>query len=308
MLRNRLVDTVGRLKPLLCGVQSLRSVADVGLSSTKLTTVEVDNKSGIATLSMNLAPVNTLTMELMHDLIESINQIESNKSRGLILTSVSPQFIEQTFKIHSTSDLQSNDKVFSAGLDLKELLEPDKERLKEFWTLFQDLWLALHLCGLPTAAAVNGHAPAAGCVLATACEYRVMLPDLFIGIHATRFSFVISKWMMLSYQSVLPRRIVERALNQGKLFRTQEALEVGLVDEVANSKAEALAQCAAFIGTFDKANPVARTLTKRMCREPDVRELLNDRAGDLRDCVDYVLTPLFQEGLCAHLEGLKKGK
>ncbi|KAH8255300.1 hypothetical protein KR038_000638 [Drosophila bunnanda] len=288
MLRNRLIDTVGRMKPILSGVQSLRSQAK-GSSLTKLTTIDVDDKSGIATLSMNLAPVNTLTMELMHDLIESINQIESNKSRGLILTS-------------------SNDKVFSAGLDLKELLEPDKERLKEFWTMFQDLWLALHLCGLPTAAAVNGHAPAAGCVLATACEYRVMLPDLFIGIHATRFSFVISKWMMLSYQSVLPRRIVERALNQGKLFRTQEALEVGLVDEVADSKEQALAKCSAFIGTFDKANPVARTLTKRMCREPDVRELLNDRAGDLRECVDYVLTPLFQEGLCAHLEGLKKGK
>ncbi|XP_017032780.1 enoyl-CoA delta isomerase 1, mitochondrial [Drosophila kikkawai] len=289
MLRNRLIDTFGRIKPILCGAQSLRSLANVGSSTTKLTTIEVDDKSGIATLSMNLAPVNTLTMELMHDLIESINQIESNKSRGLILTS-------------------SNDKVFSAGLDLKELLEPDRERLKEFWTLFQDLWLALHLCGLPTAAAVNGHAPAAGCVLATACEYRVMLPDLFIGIHATRFSFVISKWMMLSYQSVLPRRIVERSLNQGKLFRTEEALEVGLVDEVADSKTEALAKCAAFIGTFDRANPVARTLTKRMCREPDVRGLLNDRSGDLQECVDYVLTPLFQQGLCAHLEGLKKGK
>ncbi|KAH8287867.1 hypothetical protein KR018_003599 [Drosophila ironensis] len=286
MLRNRAVDTVRQLIPFLRS-PSLRNLS-TGTSS-KLTTVEVDNQSGIATLSMNLPPVNTLSMELMHDMIESINEIECNKSRGLILTS-------------------SNDRVFSAGLDLNELLDPQRKRLEEFWTLFQDLWLALHLCAIPTAAAVNGHAPAAGCVLATACEYRAMLPNLFIGIHATRFSFVVSKWMMLSYQSVLPRRIVERALNQGKLFPTQEALDVGLIDEVACSKEEALAKCAAFIATFDKANPVARTLTKRMCREPDVRDLLNDRARDLRECVDYVSTPLFQEGLCAHLEGLKKKK
>ncbi|KAH8352023.1 hypothetical protein KR084_001344 [Drosophila pseudotakahashii] len=287
MLRNRLIDGVKRMKPILSGWQDLRSLSNG--TNSKLTTIEVDDRSGIATLSMNLPPVNTLTMDLMHDLIDSINQIESNKSRGLILTS-------------------SNDKVFSAGLDLNELLNPEVERLRLFWTRFQDLWLALHLCGLPTAAAINGHSPAAGCVLATACEYRVMLPNLFIGIHATRFSFVISKWMMNSYQSVLPRRIVERALNQGKLFPTQEALEVGLVDEVACSKEEAIAKCAAFIGTFDKANPVARSLTKRMCREPDVRELLKDRLGDLKECVDYVTTPLFQEGLCAHLEGLKKRK
>ncbi|XP_017005782.2 enoyl-CoA delta isomerase 1, mitochondrial [Drosophila takahashii] len=287
MLRNRLLDGVKRMKPILSGWQNLRSLSNGG--NSKLTTIEVDDRSGIATLSMNLPPVNTLTMDLMHDLIDSINQIESNKSRGLILTS-------------------SNDKVFSAGLDLNELLNPEVERLRLFWTRFQDLWLALHLCGLPTAAAINGHSPAAGCVLATACEYRVMLPNLFIGIHATRFSFVISKWMMNSYQSVLPRRIVERALNQGKLFATQEALEVGLVDEVASSKEEAIAKCAEFIATFDKANPVARSLTKRMCREPDVRELLKDRLGDLKECVDYVMTPLFQEGLCAHLEGLKKRK
>ncbi|XP_017060985.1 enoyl-CoA delta isomerase 1, mitochondrial isoform X1 [Drosophila ficusphila] len=287
MLRNTLINGVRGIKPILCGGQSLRCLATA--ENSKLTTIEVDDKSGIATLSMNLPPVNTLTMDLMHDLIDSINQIESNKSRGLILTS-------------------SNDKVFSAGLDLNELLNPEVDRLRLFWTRFQDLWLALHLCGIPTAAAINGHAPAAGCVLATACEYRVMLPNLFIGIHATRFSFVISKWMMNSYQSVLPRRIVERALNQGKLFPTQEALDVGLIDEVSCSKEEALAKCATFIGTFEKANPLARTLTKRMCREPDVRDLLNDRAGDLKECVDYVTTPLFQEGLCAHLEGLKKRK
>ncbi|XP_016979108.1 enoyl-CoA delta isomerase 1, mitochondrial [Drosophila rhopaloa] len=287
MLRNRLIETARRMKPILCGGQSLRSLTQG--ANSKLTTIEVDDKSGIATLSMNLPPVNTLTMDLMHDLIDSINEIESNRSRGLILTS-------------------SNDKVFSAGLDLNELLNPEVERLRLFWTRFQDLWLALHLCGIPTAAAINGHAPAAGCVLATACEYRVMLQNRFIGIHATRFSFVISKWMMLSYQSVLPRRIVERALNQGKLFPAEEALEVGLVDEVVCSKEEALSKCAAFIATFDKANPLARTLTKRMCREPDVQELLKDRAGDLKECVDYVTSPLFQEGLCNHLKGLKSRK
>ncbi|XP_033248515.1 enoyl-CoA delta isomerase 1, mitochondrial isoform X2 [Drosophila miranda] len=161
MLRNSLIGSLRQIKPILCS-QSLRSLSNGANSG--LTTIEVDDKSGIATLSMNLPPVNTLTLNLMHDLIDSINQIECNKSRGLILTS-------------------SNDKVFSAGLDLKELYKPDQERLKEFWTIFQDLWLALHLCGIPTAAAINGHAPAAGCIMATACEYRVMLPDFVIGVH-----------------------------------------------------------------------------------------------------------------------------
>lgn len=85
MLRNRVIDTAGRITPIF---QRHAQRPLSGLKKSKLTTVEVDDKSGIATLSMNLPPVNTLTMELMHDMIDSINEIECNKSRGLILTSV----------------------------------------------------------------------------------------------------------------------------------------------------------------------------------------------------------------------------
>jgi len=58
-------------------------------SATKLTTVEVNDKTGIATLTMNRPPVNSQNVQLLVDLQKSIAEIENNKSRGLILTSVS---------------------------------------------------------------------------------------------------------------------------------------------------------------------------------------------------------------------------
>jgi len=58
-------------------------------SATKLTTVEVNDKTGIATLTMNRPPVNSQNVQLLEDLQKSITEIENNKSRGLILTSVS---------------------------------------------------------------------------------------------------------------------------------------------------------------------------------------------------------------------------
>ncbi|XP_068140481.1 enoyl-CoA delta isomerase 1, mitochondrial-like [Drosophila tropicalis] len=251
-----------------------------------LTLVEVNDKSGIATLSMNRPPVNLLDIEMMNSIIDSITEIECNKSRGLILTS-------------------SNDRVFCAGLDLNELQKPNPERLKEFWAILQDLWLALHLCSVPTAAAINGQAPAGGCLLATACEYRVMMPELIIGINAVRFSYVVPRWFMLSYMSVLPRLVAERALTQGKLFTTAEALQVGLVDEIAASKEEAISKCSSFIGTFSKVNSIARSLTKKQFRESDVQKLLADRAGDIKASVEYISSPLLQEGLAAYLKELK---
>lgn len=59
------------------------------MSSGKLTTVEVNEKTGVATLTMNRPPVNGLNLDLLRDIHNSIEDIESNKCRGLILTSVS---------------------------------------------------------------------------------------------------------------------------------------------------------------------------------------------------------------------------
>ncbi|KAM8717649.1 hypothetical protein ACLKA7_004359 [Drosophila subpalustris] len=256
-------------------------------TATKLTTVEVNDKTGIATLTMNRPPVNGLNLELLRDIHQSIEEIEDNKSRGLILTS-------------------SNSTIFSAGLDIFEMYKPDKDRVRAFWTALQDVWLALYGSSVPTAAAINGHSPAGGCLLATACEYRVMLPKYTIGLNETKLGIVAPQWFMATFLSVLPRLQAERALNQGRMFTTEEALKIGLVDEVANSKEEALEKCAGFIGTFAKVNPIARALTKQQLRAAELNQLQDERVQDLEKFIFFVTQPAVQKGLGIYLESLKK--
>ncbi|XP_062121037.1 LOW QUALITY PROTEIN: enoyl-CoA delta isomerase 1, mitochondrial-like [Drosophila sulfurigaster albostrigata] len=254
--------------------------------SCDLTLVEVDDKTGIATLTMNKPPVNSCNLDMMRALKDSMKQIEGNKSRGIILTS-------------------SNNKVFSSGLDLNELRHPEQERLVAFWRELQEMWLTLYLSNLPTAAAINGHALAVGCVMASACEYRVMLPGFTIGIHATKFGYVVPPFIVNSYLSVLPRPVVERALLQGKIFSTEEAQQINLIDEVAISKEQALSKCASFIGSFAEANPVARALTKRQLRAEFARTLLDEPEAELKESLEYITSPLFQDSLDAYLAKLK---
>lgn len=54
-----------------------------------LVQLAVDDKTGIATLTMNRPPVNSLNLELLTDISQALDQVEANRSRGLILTSVS---------------------------------------------------------------------------------------------------------------------------------------------------------------------------------------------------------------------------
>ncbi|XP_020807064.1 enoyl-CoA delta isomerase 1, mitochondrial isoform X3 [Drosophila serrata] len=256
-------------------------------TTTKLTSVEVNDKTGIATLTLNRPPVNSQNVQLLEDLQTSIAEIESNKSRGLILTSAS-----------------SN--VFSAGLDITELYNTDEDRLRTIWRALQNAWIALYGSSLPTAAAINGHAPAGGCLLATACEYRVMLPNRLIGLNETQLGIIAPKWLMSGFLNVLPQRVAERALTQGRLFTTEEALAEGLVDEIANTKEEVLEKCSAFIGSFAKVNSLARSLTKLQFRSENIKEFEKIRNKDLEDFVALASSPETQKVMGNYLETLKK--
>lgn len=256
-------------------------------SSGKLTTVEVNDKTGVATLTMNRPPVNGLNLELLRDIHNSIDEIESNKCRGLILTS-------------------SSSTVFSAGLDITEMYKPNQDRVRQFWTSLQDTWLALYGSSVPTAAAINGHSPAGGCLLAASCEYRVMLPNFTIGLNETKLGIVAPKWFMATYCNVLPRHVAEMSLTQGRMFSSEEALKSGLVDELAANKEEALAKCEQFFATFAKTNPFARAMTKQQFRSKDLQQLEDEKAKDLEAFIFFLNQPSVQKGLGVYMESLKK--
>lgn len=58
-------------------------------SSSKLVDVQLNDKNGIAIVTMQRPPVNGLNLELINNLTSTIDELEKNKARGFVLTSVS---------------------------------------------------------------------------------------------------------------------------------------------------------------------------------------------------------------------------
>lgn len=56
--------------------------------TNQLVNVEVNDQSGIAIVTMNRKPVNGLNLELFEALSNTLDDLENNKTRGAILTSV----------------------------------------------------------------------------------------------------------------------------------------------------------------------------------------------------------------------------
>ncbi|XP_031628189.1 enoyl-CoA delta isomerase 1, mitochondrial-like [Contarinia nasturtii] len=269
-------------------VLSMRCIS-MSASKLKYVNVAVDDKTGIATVEMNRPPVNSLNTPLLQELSTTLSDLTKNKSRGLILTSSSPT-------------------VFSAGLDILEMYKPDPERVKLFWTTVQEVWLKLYGSVYPTAAAINGHSPAGGCLLALSCEYRVMAPKLTIGLNETRLGIVAPTWFQASMQNVMSVRDTEKALTLGTMFSTDEALKVGLIDEVASDKQDAIKRCEQFLLQFAKISVEARAMTKRNCRGKAIADLENNREADLQNFLGFVNSPKVQRGLELYLESLKAKK
>ena len=92
--------------------------------------------------------------------------------------------------------------VFCAGLEITEMYKPEQEKLEVFWGSLQDLWIELYSCKVPTAAAIIGHSPAGGCLLAMCCDYRVMVgPKYTIGLNETQLGIVAPFWFKVYFHT-----------------------------------------------------------------------------------------------------------
>lgn len=256
-------------------------------SSGPLTAIEIDNER-IATVTMQRPPVNSLNLDLLQELSKTLDEVAKNKCKGMILTSSSPT-------------------VFSAGLDIMEMYKPDMKRVENFWTTLQEVWIKLFGSNFITAAAINGHAPAGGCLLSMSCEYRVMVNGKYtIGLNETALGIVAPKWFMNTMTNTISQRDAEFALTTARMFSVDEALKVGLIDETATDKADSVEKCKKFIKKFDRIPPLARAITKQKIRESSLVWMQKNRQSDLQEFLAFVQTPKVQQSLEMYIQSLKQ--
>jgi len=245
-------------------------------------------------LRLQRPPVNSLSLEALSSLADSLAEAESDKAcRAVVLASSSP-------------------KVFSAGLDITEMHEPDPERLRSFWRALQQVWLKLSTSRVATVAAIEGHSPAGGCMLAMSCDWRVMsLTDgglagkpLTIGLNETKLGIVAPFWFADTMGYVVGTRQADLLLQTGALLTTEQALAVGLVDE-ADDHSRVMQRAAAKVADFLAVPDAARHASKMLQRGPLAERLLASREEDIEQFSAFCFTPAVQKSLGKYMAALK---
>jgi 3-hydroxyacyl-CoA dehydrogenase / enoyl-CoA hydratase / 3-hydroxybutyryl-CoA epimerase len=177
-----------------------------------------DDKICILTFDRPDSGANIFDAATLDELNEHLDFVENDASlRGLIIRSAKKS-------------------IFIAGADLKTLLQQAQSgEMRSFIAKGQRIFTRLADLKIPTIAAIHGASAGGGYEVALACDYRIASDDpaTRIGLPETTLG-LIPAWGGCTR---LPRLIgAEKAAEvilKAKLYSAQEALKLGLVDEIA---------------------------------------------------------------------------
>ena len=122
---------------------------------------------------------------------------------------------------------------FSAGVDLYRMLDENEDYFRQFIDALERLLETLFIGPVPTVAAINGHAIAGGCILAAACDRRLMAEGKGkIGVSELQVGVPFPQTALAVLRALLPFRHLYDLVTSGRLVEGPEAKEMGLVDEL----------------------------------------------------------------------------
>ena len=165
-------------------------------------------------------------------------------------------------------------RAFSAGVDLRRILLGGSEYTTRFLDALSACFLAVFDHPSPVIAAVNGPAVAGGCVLAAACDRRLIsrgpigLAELAVGVPFPTAAVEIMRGVLGSNLSAL--------VLDAQMLEPQDALAVGLVDEIV-AHDNLLGRAVELAAIWNALPAGVFTHTKRQLQGP-VRARIADRA------------------------------
>lgn len=173
---------------------------------------EIKHSDGIAILRMANAPVNAIGPVFVEQLHTALEELAADLPDALVLT--------------------GTDKFFSAGLDLKVTPKLDLEGQRSMIDRMNALFRPLFGFPRPMVSAINGHAVAAGFVMALAGDFRVASLEGSYGLTEVRVGMDFPPGVIETVQAELPAQSARKLVLGAELVDAETARELGAFDEV----------------------------------------------------------------------------
>lgn len=174
--------------------------------------VSREDRGGIRVLRMAHGKVSAMDVSLCEALARELDAARESTARAVVITGTGSSF--------------------SAGVDLFQILEGGAGYVERFLPVLDAMLRGVLTLPKPVVGAVNGHAIAGGCILAAACDHRVMadgngrvgIPELLVGVPFPALPLEIIR-------ARVPSASLCDLVFSGRTVTAVDAVPAGLVDE-----------------------------------------------------------------------------
>jgi Delta3-Delta2-enoyl-CoA isomerase len=195
---------------------------------------------------------------------------------------------------------------FSGGLDVPALLRLDRDGMRDAWSKFFGLMRDIAASPAPIVAALTGHSPAGGTVLAIFTDYRVLADGPYlVGLNEVQVGLPVPPLLIAALTYVVGARQAARLAIGGLLLGPAEALAVGLVDEVVPVE-QVVPRALAWVSDLLTRPRAAMSATRELARRPLVAAFEDFGEQALSALVDNWFAPEPQTTLRALAARLRK--
>jgi enoyl-CoA hydratase len=222
--------------------------------------IHLDFQEDVAVIRMEHGKANAIDLAFFDELGPKLDEVEQSDSKSVVLTGTGS--------------------IFSAGVDLFQVLQGGQEYVKSFLPALTEGLLKIFNYPKPVIAAINGHAIAGGCILVCACDYRVFadgkgtigVPERVVGVPFPALAMEILRF-------AVPSQHLQELVYTGKTFRSTEALQKGLVDEIVDAE-QLIDRAAQLASQFGQGASRTFQITKEQLRQPSMERFERTR-GDV---------------------------
>jgi enoyl-CoA hydratase/carnithine racemase len=199
---------------------------------------------GVALVRLQHGKVNSLSSEVLRQLRAAASNLTANPPGAVVIT--------------------GNERIFAAGADIAEFAGP--ERARAIGTLFLEALNAVAAIPRMVIAAVSGPALGGGCELALACDLRIVGDTARFGQPEILLGIIPGGGGTQRLARLVGAARAKDLVLSGRVVRADEALAIGLADEVVPA-AEVLDRARARAAEFASGAIAAQALAKRAIDE-----------------------------------------
>jgi len=175
--------------------------------------VRLEVEGGIGTIRLERPPMNALNVEIQDAL--HVAAVEAGARRDV-----------------SAVIIYGGEKVFAAGADIKEMQTMSYTDMVDRSVALQAAFTAVARIPKPTVAAVTGYALGGGCELALTCDFRVAGENAKFGQPEVLLGVIPGAGGTQRLSRLIGPSRAKDIIFTGRFVSSEEALRIGLVDEV----------------------------------------------------------------------------